>query len=165
MDWQRQLTTEVTEVISVVWELFLPDLTRGVPEAEHVDKKPDVSLLHLSYFVTLMALYKPRILTHRPRQAEWKVQAEPCSFLAQAGPKSLESLLHHAASLLLVIWSQEEGGCSDAPSARVQGHQRTGHKSDVSSSALPQPRRGRSEPHPLHSFIWSGEVGKQHLDA
>ena len=97
----------MTEVITVVWELFLLDLTRGVPEAEHVDKKPDVSLLHLSYFVTLMALYKPRILTHRPRQAEWKVEAEPCSFLAQVGPKSLESLLHHAACSLLVIWSQE----------------------------------------------------------
>lgn len=61
MDWQRQLTTQVTEVITVVWELFLPDLTRGVPEAEHEDKRPDVSLLHLSYFVTLMVLYKPRI--------------------------------------------------------------------------------------------------------
>lgn len=59
MDWQRQLTTQVTEVITVVWELFLPDLTRGVPEAEHEDKRPDVSLLHLSYFVTLMVLYKP----------------------------------------------------------------------------------------------------------
>lgn len=34
MAWQGQLTTEVTEVITVVWELFLPDLTRGVPEAE-----------------------------------------------------------------------------------------------------------------------------------
>lgn len=71
-------------------------------------------------------------------------------FLAQDGPKSLESLLQHAACSFLVIWSQEEGGCSDAPSARVQRHQRTGFKSDVSGGALSQPRSGCSEPHPLH---------------
>lgn len=87
----------MTEVITVVWELFLPDLPRGVPEADHEDKRPDVSLLHLSYFVTLMVLSKPQSVTRRPRQAEWKAETEPCSFRHRLAPshwRVFYSMLH-----------------------------------------------------------------------
>lgn len=67
-------------------------------------------------------------------------------FLAQAGPKSLESLLQHAACSFLVIWSQEEGGCSDAPSARVQGQRRCSVSATEQVFGAPSP--------PLIYLIW-----------
>lgn len=140
MAWQGQLTTEVTEVITVVWELFLPDLTRGVPEAEHEDKRPDVSLLHLSYFVTLMVLYKPQSVTHRPRQAEWKAETEPCSFWRRLAPshwRAFHSMLHARS------WSSGARRRVDVPMLLLLVCR-------VSGGALSQPRSGCSEPHPLH---------------